>query len=60
MSLLLDWWQLGWAVAGFFLVMFFALYIGTHNQYKKGVDVGWHDRQHWETDQIAKGKLERQ
>jgi hypothetical protein len=60
MSFLLDWWQIGWGLAGFFLVMFFGLYIGTRNHYQKGVDTGWHDRQHWEADAITKGKLERQ
>jgi uncharacterized iron-regulated membrane protein len=63
MSLFLDWWQLGWLLAGFFLVMFFALGIATWGQSKKalaiGNEQGWHERQHWETDQVVKGKLER-
>ena len=64
MSLLLDWWQLGWILAGFFLVMFFAYAVGTRNVSKKALEIGeskgWHDRQHWETDAVVKGKLERQ
>jgi hypothetical protein len=63
MSLLLDWWQIGWALAGFFLVLLFAVLFGTRNHYSKGVaageEKGWHDRQHWETDAVIKGKLER-
>jgi hypothetical protein len=63
MTLSFDWWQLGWAVAGFFMVLFFALAFATRGWAKKslaiGHDQGWHERQHWETDQIVKGKLER-
>jgi hypothetical protein len=63
MSLLLDWWQLGWTLAGFFIILFFALAWATRNVKSKaleiGKDEGWHNRQHWETDQIVKGKLER-
>jgi hypothetical protein len=60
----IELWQIGWALAGFFMVMFFALAIATSGQRKKaqaiGEEKGWHDRQHWETDSIVKGKLERQ
>jgi len=63
MSLLLDWWQLGWIFAGFFLLMFFALAYATRGQASRALEVGhdqgWHDRQHWETDAVVKGKLER-
>jgi hypothetical protein len=63
MPLLVDWSQFAWFVAGFFMVMFFALAIGSRNHYKKGEEAGqaqgWHDRQHWETDAVVKGKLER-
>jgi hypothetical protein len=56
--------QIGWIVAGFFAVMFFTLAIATWGQAKKaqavGHDQGLHDRQHWETDMIVKGKLEHQ
>jgi len=58
-----DWWQLGWVVAGFFLLLFFAQIIATHGLAKKaeaiGEETGWHNRQHWETDAVVKGKLER-
>lgn len=54
----------GWGMAGFFLIMFFAYVIANRNATKKaqeyGEDKGWHDRQHWETDAVVKGKLERQ
>lgn len=53
--ILLDWWQLGWLLAGLFFVMFIAA-AASRGQTEKG----WHQRQHWETDMIAKGKLERQ
>jgi hypothetical protein len=60
----LDWWQLGWLVAGVFIILFFAVAVATWGQTKKaqaiGHDEGWHDRQHWETDSVVKGKLERQ
>jgi hypothetical protein len=59
-----DWWQLGWATAGFFAVMFLTLAIGTRNHFKKGQEAGevkgWHDRQHWETDEMVSGKLRRE
>lgn len=64
MSLVLDWWQLGWALAGFFGLMFFVLAVATWNHGKKALEAGYeqgvHDRKHWETDQIVKGKLKRQ
>jgi hypothetical protein len=64
MSFLLDWWQLGWALAGFFLIMFFALIAATWGQSKKALEIaeekGWHDRQHWEDDQVVSGKLRRE
>jgi hypothetical protein len=58
--MILDWSQLGWALAGFFLIMFFALWAATRGQAQSGRDQGWHERQHWETDTVVKGKLERQ
>jgi hypothetical protein len=61
--LLLDWWQLGWALAGFFIVLFFALAWATRSVKSKaltmGEEKGWHDRQHWEDDQVVSGKLRR-
>jgi hypothetical protein len=59
--ILLD--QAGWVFAGFFLVMFFAYALASKGVKKKaleeGYDEGYHDRQHWETDAVVKGKLER-
>jgi hypothetical protein len=63
MSFTFDWWQLGWAFSGFLLVMFFAHAFATRKVREKallqGHGEGWHDRQHWETDAVVKGKLER-
>jgi hypothetical protein len=49
----------GWFLAGFFLLMFFALYWATRKNVKKGIEQGWHDRQHWEDDEMVSGKLRR-
>jgi hypothetical protein len=63
MTVAIDASQLGWGFAGFFLVMFFAYALANRGIGKKalqkGYDEGYHDRQHWETDSIVKGKLER-
>jgi hypothetical protein len=63
MSLPLDAGQLGWALAGFFAFMFFIVAAVTWGQSKRaqaiGEDKGWHDRQHWEDDQVVSGKLRR-
>jgi hypothetical protein len=63
MSLLLDWWQIGWLLAGIFFVGFILLVIISGKTRDAalaiGHDQGWHDRQHWETDAVVKGKLER-
>lgn len=53
--------QLGWAAAGFLLVFTVALAwsVSKRNALERGYDTGYHDRQHWETDKVVKGKLER-
>lgn len=62
MTVYLDWWQLGWAFSGFLLVMFIAYVILSGKQVKKaqeyGEQKGWHDRQHWEGDELLKGALQ--
>ena len=50
--------QLVWALVGFLLVMITAL--AWHNSIMKAKAQAWHERQHWETDVVVKGKLERQ
>jgi hypothetical protein len=60
----LDWWQLCWLLDGLFMVLFFGYAFATRKTSVKmqeaGYDKGYHDRQHWETDAIVKGKLEKQ
>jgi hypothetical protein len=53
--------QLGFAAAGFLGVLVVALSwaFSKRTAFEKGYDAGKHDREHWETDQIVKGKLER-
>jgi hypothetical protein len=53
--------QLGFAVSGFLLVLVVALSwsISKRNAFERGYGEGKHDRQHWEDDQIVRGKLER-
>jgi hypothetical protein len=53
--------QLGFAAAGFLLVLTVALAwsISKRNAFERGYGEGTHDREHWETDQIVRGKLER-
>jgi len=63
MTVAIDASQLGWGLAGFLLVMFFAYAwagkgIGK-KALQKGYDEGYHDRQHWETDKEIEGKLQR-
>jgi hypothetical protein len=63
MTLAFDVSELGWGVAGFFIVMFFAYALATKSLKKKslesGYNEGYHDRQHWETDEEVSGKLRR-
>lgn len=55
----IDWWQLGWVLAGLFFILFLGSIMSARGSHQRGQDVGWHERQHWETDAIVKGKLER-
>jgi hypothetical protein len=59
LGLTLD--QLGFAAAGFLGVIVIALSwaLSKRAAYEKGYGEGQHDREHWETDKIVKGKLER-
>lgn len=52
--------QLGFVAIGFLSVMVIALSwsLSKRNAYERGYSEGNHDRQHWETDLIVKGKLE--
>jgi hypothetical protein len=54
--------QLGFAAAGFLLVLVIALAwsLSKRNAFEHGYYEGKHDREHWESDQIVRGKLERQ
>jgi hypothetical protein len=53
--------QIGFGLAGFLLVVVISLAwsISKREAFRKGYDNGTHDREHWETDQIVRGKLER-
>ena len=53
--------QLGFAASGFLLVLVLALSwsISKRNSYEKGYHEGKHDQEHWETEQIVRGKLEK-
>lgn len=55
----LDWWQLGWLFAGLFFVLLLGTLLKSRGFTQKGYEAGYHDRQHWETDRITAGKLER-
>ena len=61
MSLTLD--MAGWVLAGFFLFMFFAYAYANKGlrtrAIEAGYEKGYHERQHWESDEIASGKLRR-
>ena len=54
--------QLGFAVAGFLLVFVVSLSwkLSKRTAFERGYSEGTHDREHWETDQIVRGKLEKQ
>jgi len=47
------------AVAAIILMVFWGLgnRHGFKNGSKQGYDQGWHDRQHWETDELVKARL---
>jgi hypothetical protein len=53
--------QLGFVAAGFLLVIVIALAwsISKREAFERGYGEGKHDREHWETDQIVRGKLEK-
>lgn len=53
--------QLGFVAAGFLgvIVIAFAWTLSKKDAFRQGYETGNHDRQHWETDAIVKGKLER-
>jgi hypothetical protein len=53
--------QIGFAVSGFLLVLVIALAwtISKRNAFERGYGEGKHDREHWETEQIVRGKLEK-
>jgi hypothetical protein len=53
--------QIGFLVAGFLFVLVIALSwsLSKRHAWERGYGEGTHDRQHWEDDQIVRGKLER-
>ncbi len=54
--------QLGFMLAGFLLVLVLTVSwsLSKNKAFNRGYSEGTHDRQHWETDQVVRGKLERQ
>lgn len=59
MTISLDWWQLGWALAGFLGVMVLALAWSNSKRgsFRQGYGEGLHDRQHWESDEMLKAAI---
>lgn len=53
--------QLGFVLAGFLSVLVISLSwaLSKRTAFEKGYETGKHDRQHWEDDQIVRGKLEK-
>lgn len=53
--------QLGIVAAGFLGVLVVALSwsLSKRMAFERGYGEGKHDREHWETDQIVRGKLEK-
>jgi hypothetical protein len=53
--------QLGFVASGFLLVLVISLAwsISKRDAFQRGYDSGTHDREHWETDEIVRGKLRR-
>jgi hypothetical protein len=54
--------QIPWGIAGFLLVLLVSVSwaLSKKKAFNRGYETGTHDREHWETDQIVRGKLERQ
>jgi hypothetical protein len=53
--------QIPWAIAGllFILLISVSWTLSKHKAFNRGYETGTHDREHWETDAIVRGKLER-
>jgi len=53
--------QLGFVAAGFLLVLLVAVSwrLSKTKSFNRGYNEGTHDREHWESDQIVRGKLEK-
>jgi hypothetical protein len=53
--------QLGFVAAGFLSVLVLALSwaLSKRSAFEKGYHEGKHDQEHWETEQIVRGKLEK-